>query len=737
MHFTNVLIVITDQYSYDLQMAKIIKVAIPAPLFGHFDYLNIHDKAIEPGCRVNVQFGRRHMLGVVVGSAATSNIDPKKLRKITRVIDAQPVVSEKNLQLAHWLAGYYHHPLGEVIFAMLPHALRQGNCVTEIELTQTGREILSSNLRAKKQLELCNALAERTQIRSDLRQNFSSAIIKACFEKNYIQEVASTITVSATIDPTLKQAAKTANDEQLAAIEAIAKQSDFGCFLLFGITGSGKTEIYLQSIQKVLQKNMQALILVPEISLTAQTINRFKQRFNTTVTALNSSLTNSARFKNWKLGASAQAGIVIGTRSAIFAELPRLGIIIIDEEHDESYKQQSNLKYHARDVAIWRAKNLDIPIILGSATPSLESWQNIERKNFSLLTLSQRAQNSILPTIKIIDQRGLPQQKILHDDIISHCKNVIENGKQILFFLNRRGYSEVCLCFNCGHEERCTSCDGRLILHKNPPRLSCHRCDKRYKFHADCQKCAQSQIQGIGIGTQQLEAILQQRFPGEKTIRIDRDTTGQRGSLDAMLKSAHQNEAKILIGTQMLAKGHDFDNLDSVVIINADCGLFSTDFRAEENLAQLISQVSGRAGRRNTQGSVLIQTLCPDNPLWEKVQRNCYSSIAQGILSLRQDAMLPPFTHQVLISCEDNNKQKAEQRLGVIAAQALAMQQTFPLVQISSPQPAPIARIKDKYRWQLWLQSGSRSQMHTMLSALASNGRLNGVQIDVTPLQIM
>lgn len=722
-------------------MTTIIEIAVPAPLYDNFDYLPSATETTPPqiGARVAVPFGRRSLIGIVVGQKKSSKIKNNKLRRIHHTIDTHVFFNTKNIELATWIANYYHHPLGEVLNLMLPQRMRQGldGPGFYFEITEAGKQFCQQQARAKKQLQLCQKVnadgkTEPQQLRD---AGFSTSTINNCIKNNYIKKTAAQNRICQTINPELAETPIKVNHEQQIAIDAVNKCEQFQCFLLSGVTGSGKTEVYLQAIETCLKRNLQALVLIPEISLTAQTIARFTQRFKTKVACLHSKLNATERSNAWQQAAFAQAGILIGTRSALFAPMPRLGIIIVDEEHDQSYKQQSKLLYHARDVAIYRAKQNNIPILLGSATPSLESWHNVKKGKYNLLELKNRANKTPLPSIEIIDmQKQANKYELISSELKQIIKNTISKNQQILIFLNRRGWAPVYMCHGCGWRATCNKCSADLVLHKNPNVLRCHRCDFRCKLETDCSSCNQNQIKPLGVGTQQLEEYLQTSFD-VNVLRIDRDSTRRRGQLDNMLQLARDNQAQILVGTQMLAKGHHIPNITKVIILNADCGLFSTDFHANENLAQLIHQVAGRSGRGEEQGKVYIQSLHKDHPLWDKICNAPYAEIADQMLAEREASSLPPVTFQALLCCEDKSAQIAEQKLTQIKTELSKL--NCHNVSIYGPIPAPIERINAKYRAQLWLQSKHRIHIQKLIAQLINTSapQLNKVSIDIDPKQ--
>ena len=576
----------------------ILHIALQSPFYHCFDYLapaNCAPATLQPGVRVKVPFGTKERIGVLLSVDHKTELAISKLKPALAVIDKEPLLPEKLLQLIHWTHDYYHHPIGDTIFTALPKLLREGREVDDLVIPLP-------------------------PINND----------------------------EATIP--------TPTTHQQKAIDAITTTSGFQPFVLDGVTGSGKTEVYLRVIEQIIQQKKQALVLVPEIGLTPQTVTRFQNRFSVPIAILHSQLTDKERLHAWLLAKSGAAAIIIGTRSAIFTPLKTPGIIILDEEHDQSFKQQSGLRYSARDIAVVRAKQENIPIILGSATPSLESLYNVKRKNYLRLHLPERTGTATHPTFNLIDLRNQKSHAGLSETLIQNIRKHLTNNGQVLIFLNRRGYAPTLICHSCGWVAECKRCDARMTIHQQPKYLHCHHCGATHPVIKKCPQCSYEQLSPLGTGTERLEETLSTIFPDYPLTRMDRDTTRKKNALHDLLKVINNNEPRILIGTQMLAKGHHFPNVTLAAILDADTGLLSSDFRATENIAQLITQVAGRAGRAEKPGEVFIQTYNPQHPLLLQLIEHGYHKFANTTLKERQAAQLPPFAYFALLRAEAKNK---------------------------------------------------------------------------------
>ena len=638
-------------------MSTILQVAVPTPLFYQcFDYLipeSIAHAKLRPGMLLKVPFGRRKCVGVLLDLTSHSSLPAERLRAIYAVLDGEPL-SSSLLQLCRFASDYYHYPIGEVILGALPRLIRQGKKVGDRKIDD---------------------------------------------------------------DPPLESPlALELNPYQQHAVDEIIKRKEFQPYLLAGVTGSGKTEVYLRCIETLIQKNKQVLILIPEIGLTPQTLKRCRERFNVPIVVLHSNLTDKKRAQAWLMAKNGVARIVIGTRSTIFTPLLNPGIIILDEEHDLSFKQQSGFRYSARDLAVIRGQIENIPVVLGTATPSFESFYNVKRKRYRLLSLPNRAGNAHLPTVTVVDLRKKKLMAGMSEDLLFSIEGHIKNNGQVLLFLNRRGYAPTLLCHGCGWIIHCHRCDARLTLHSHPKRLYCHHCGVSEKIPACCSRCRQCELIEMGLGTEQLELKLQERFPDYSIVRIDRDSTRTKNSMENKLNLVRNRKAPILIGTQMITKGHHFTHLTLVAIIDADSGFYSADFRAAERMGQLLTQVSGRAGRAEQMGEVFIQTHHPDNRFLIILLKEGYEAFAKALLNERKMAALPPYTHLALLRAEAVRRNLPRDFLMVIKQRLVDIVDKE--VDVLGPIPSVMERKAGRYRYQLLFQAKSRTRLHQMLKKL-------------------
>lgn len=696
----------------------IAHIALPVPLYQLYDYRLT--QPAEVGMRVKVPFGKRDAIGVIVNIDQQTDVPIECLKDISEIIDNQPLFTPAVWQLLNWAVSYYHFPIGEVIFHAMPVLLRQGKQASKAEikqwqLTELGKNCdLKSLSRSYKQQLLLTSLKNKTFSEND----FSANIFHQLEKKQLIKQVSVTPdTVEWQSHFSTNPTSIRLNEEQAKAIASVNKQNQkFNVFLLEGITGSGKTEVYLNILSNILSAGKQALILVPEIGLTPQTIKRFKQRFNAPIDILHSGLTDKQRFEVWLRSRYGENAIVVGTRSALFTPFKHLGMIIIDEEHDNSYKQQEGWRYHARDLAIIRAKIENIPIILGSATPSLETLNNAQNQKYQLLQLTQRAGDASLAQQSILDIRGLVLCAGLSQPLIDQIKKHLSNNNQVMLFLNRRGFSPSIICHDCGWIAECPRCDMPYTYHQKQHKLICHYCDTPRALPHQCPKCGSTHLIPIGFGTEQLEKQLEILFPNIKISRIDRDTVSKKGALDNYLKEIQQGGAHILVGTQILAKGHHFPDVTLVGIVDVDGALFSSDFRATERFAQIYTQVSGRAGREAKTGEVILQTYHPDHPLLNVLLSKGYQEFAKFTLQERRQTHLPPFSYQVMIRAADRNNHHAPNFLQQIHdwLKSLDDHRLWQLGPMPSNQPKKAGY----YRWQLLLQHTHRQQLQHILDQL-------------------
>jgi primosomal protein N' (replication factor Y) len=710
----------------------ILRVALNAPLRNLFDYLPPDDCPVEtvaPGQRLQVPFGKgSERIGIIISISKTSVVPKHKLKKAITLLDEVPLLSKKHLQIIEWASHYYHHPIGDVAFTSIPAALRKGKAAKiQLEpvwrLTGTGKKLDPDELsRAKKQLTLFRFIRQYPDgvSQSQITNKFENSRqpLGALYTKKLIEKM-STSAARITSETLSSQHEDpwylTPNKEQQYAIDKIVSSSAaYHAFLLNGITGSGKTEVYLQVIRHILGSGKQALVLVPEIGLTSQFIDLIKKRFGTTVIVLHSGLTEGERLLGWLKARDGQAPIVLGTRSAIWTPMPNLGMIIIDEEHDLSYKQQDGLRYSARDLALIRGQREKIPVLLGSATPSMESIKNARDERYQELRLTKRVSNSKLPDIKIHDVRNEKMHGAISQYLLKNIKLCLKNKQQVLLFLNRRGYAPVIMCHDCGFISQCPRCNVYMTFHKHKNRLYCHHCEHNERLPEMCPDCSSHQLFELGHGTERLAETLAELLPEAKILRIDRDSTRRKGTMQTMLEDIHAGDADILIGTQMLAKGHHFPNVTLVGIVDADRGLFSVDYRASERMAQIFMQVSGRAGRGGYPGTVIVQTHYPDHPLLNKLAIHDYEQFTQLLLEERQQTQLPPFSYQALLRAESNNQQVAIKFLNIAKTKLQAL--TDGKLDICGPVLAPMEKRAGRYRFQLLIQSGNRHTMKRFLT---------------------
>ena len=708
---------------------RYLQLALPSPLRQTFDYI-LPAKMDPPppvGARVRVPFGKQTLTGIVLAITEHASIDESRLRPAEEALDNEPVLPDSLFRLLRWAADYYQHPVGEVFDTALPVLLRQGEPLaapgeTRWVATRLGQlyPLDGTIKRAPKQVAALTTLrAYPDGIIPPLLASLGveRPTLLALEKKGLAEPVTLTPPAQEKASALLKEPPLTLNAEQQAAVSAINNNLGvFKPFLLFGVTGSGKTEVYLQAIAATLARGEQALVLVPEIGLTPQIVTRFKARFQTEIAVLHSARNERERMDAWRAARSGRAGIVIGTRSAVFTPLARPGLLIVDEEHDLSFKQHEGFRYHARDLAVRRAQLEGIPIVLGSATPALESLANAKAERYALLRLKERAANAREPDFKLIDLRHQPTREGFTDSLLKAMATTLQKGEQVLVFLNRRGYAPVLLCHDCGWHAKCRRCDARPTLHRNPVRLHCHHCGAEGAPPRACPSCGSVDLRPVGLGTERVEDLLRARFPSVPLFRIDRDSTRRKDALSNITNAIHGSEAAILVGTQMLAKGHHFPRVTLVALLDMDGGLFGADFRAAEHTAQLILQVAGRAGRAERPGLVLLQTHQPEHPLLHELITQGYSAFAERALSERQLLSFPPYGRLVLFRAEATQAELPSAFLQSVidAAESLGC----PEVQRWGPVPAPMERRAGRFRAHLLLQSAERAPLRELVSAL-------------------
>ena len=698
-----------------------LRVALPVPLPRLFDYLpppGMEVDAIAEGCRLRVPFGGREVVGLVVGRGQG---EPGiELRQALAAPDDAPLLAGELLASLRWLAGYLHAPLGEVLASALPAALRRGEPLPDTTLfgwalTEAGRTALPS-LRSGKPRSLAGVLDQpRNEDWLDAHSPRWRAPMRSLRERGLAERV-----VLHQAPAAIPRPGPAPNPEQAEAAAAIAASEGFAPFLLDGVTGSGKTEVYLQAITDCLARGRQALVLVPEIGLTPQLLARFRERLGIAVDALHSGLSDGERARVWTRALRGQAQVVVGTRSAVFLPLPRAGLIVVDEEHDGSYKQFDGLRYHARDFALVRGKALGVPVVLGSATPSLESLHNAVGGRYRHLRLRRRAGTAQPPSVRVLDVRKRTLHAGLCDDALAAIRAALDAKGQVLVFRNRRGYAPVLLCHDCGWSAHCARCSTPeravpMTVHAQGRRLQCHHCGQRRAAPQACPDCASLALRPQGHGTERIEEELAARFADVPVLRIDRGSTGHRDALQAHLQ-ALGTAPGILVGTQMLAKGHDLPGLVLVVVVGIDEGLFSADFRSAEKLAQLLVQVAGRAGRGERAGTVLLQTHHPQHPLLQTLVGAGYHAFAEGELAQREAAGFPPFAHLALLRAE---AQQVDPPLRFLQAAAALLPAEAGGVEVHGPLPAPMPRRAGYQRMQLLLASGERGRLQRALALLA------------------
>jgi primosomal protein N' (replication factor Y) len=698
-------------------MITVLNIAVPCPLRRSFDYLsNDHTIAWTPGLRVEVPFGSRQLIGVVLSVSEKEPQEITALKPIIRAIDTVSILPSELLVLTKWISDYYHHAIGDCFQAVMPKQLRKGK-VAEIQqdvfwnLTEVSEQALG-----KKQQEVVNFLKQYSE---PLSQQHIYQELGQC--RSVLNALEQKSLISQTFAPKrpVKNETPTEcilNSEQQRLIDNVNQSAiGFSPYLLHGITGSGKTEVYIELAKQELKEGKQVLVLIPEIGLTNQFVERFKQRLSAHIVVLHSAISDGERTQSWLLAQQGLIDIVIGTRSAVFTPLPRLGLIVIDEEHDASYKQQDGLRYHARNIALVRAQRSQIPIILGSATPSLESLLNVEQERFKLLSLTERATGAKLPKVTVVDSDGPKADSALSSFLFDAIQREIKLGNQVLLFINRRGFAPVLMCHECGWQATCVHCDAKLIVHQQRNLLCCHHCGAMQRLLTDCPKCHHPELNTYGAGTEQIEHNLERYFPDVPVLRIDRDSTQRVNAFSELIEDINKGEPRILVGTQMLAKGHDFHNVTLVGVLDADQGLFSADFRASESLAQLVVQVTGRAGRGDKKGEVIIQTSQPSHPFWNELLKKGYSYSAKKILQERQALMMPPYGALCIIRAEDKQNELAMNLLSEMLV--ILNENKHQDVMVYGPVPAMMEKRAGRYRAQLMISCLHRKPLHQLLDA--------------------
>jgi len=729
-----------------------VQVAVPVPMRQLFTYLvpeEMQQQPIHIGERVAVSFGARQVIAIVVSISNEFDIDVRKIKPISKRLNDTFHLSDTLVNFLKLCANYYHHPIGDVFQQALPKLLRQ---VKKLELQPpmvwhseditdlTQKQLEKIATKAPKQYALYQ-LIDKHQGTSwaELRTlGYSKAQLNALSAKTLIIERKQQSHQFVWQKSALAQENKQVLSTEQAIIVAAINQSleQFTCHLIDGVTGSGKTEVYLQAMENVLANHQQVLVIVPEIGLTPQTLLRFEQRFNVPICLHHSNLNDTERLDTWLNAQQSSAAIIIGTRSAIFSPLHRLGMIIVDEEHDSSLKQQDSFRYHGRDIAILRARQLNIPIILGSATPSFESLQNALSGKYQYHQLHKRAGASRKAKISLIDVAKQQMEFGLSGSLKHEIKQTLARGEQVLVFLNRRGYAPAINCQECHWLCDCQRCDKPYTFHQKQQLMICHHCGSQKRVPRQCPSCGSIRIAPVGQGTEQLEQRISDIFPDVSVVRIDRDSTRRKGELTKLLQEITEKKHQLLIGTQMLAKGHHFPEVTLVAVLDGDGALFSFDFRASENMAQLLIQVAGRAGRASKPGKVLVQTSYPDHPLLQDLVHNGYQHFARQALIERKQARLPPFSFQALIRAEANYPSYPEKFLRTLTEQTLIN------CEFAGPVPAAMEKKAGKFRYHLILQSKSRKELHIailqLLTVIQKNEFYHKVRwsLDIDPIDL-
>ena len=709
---------------------SIVRVALDVPLPTLFDYTVEEGIAVAPGSRVIVPFGRRQMVGVVMESVATTEVPPERIKPVTQVLHDSAPLSAGLLDLLRFCSDYYRYPIGQTVLSALPARLRSdkpiiSKPILSYRLSASGAELDLESFPKRKvvQRRILAKLAEQPCNLAQLKalSATAGAQLKVLVQEGWVESVVPSTTLSMNLTPYrttqhIFDNAHTLTGEQQLAVDAVTHAQGYACFLLHGITGSGKTEVYVHLMHQVLQRGGQVLLLVPEINLTPQLESYFRSRFpDVNMVSLHSGLSEGERLHNWQQAQLGAAQIVLGTRLSVFAELPGLALIIVDEEHDSSFKQQDGLRYSARDVAIFRASQCGVPIVLGSATPSLESYHNAQSGRYRMLRLTGRAlAGARLPAVRCININQTVMHHGISENLLREIGLRIANREQSLLFINRRGYAPVLMCTGCGWLSGCKHCAGKMVLHLKDQRLRCHHCGYQIRVPHACPSCGNADLHPVGSGTQRVESVLQERFPEARVLRVDRDSTRNKRAWQAMREQIHANEVDILVGTQMLAKGHDFPALTLVGVLNPDSALYSSDFRAPEKLFAQLVQVAGRAGRADRPGEVIIQTEFPDHPLFRALQTHDFEGWAASQLAERQMAGFPPFVYQAMLRAEGKVESEVYAYLNHARAAGIALQHE---VEVLGVVPAALSRRANHLRGQLLIQAESRKVLQQFLRA--------------------
>ena len=731
------------------QPVTIFSFAIDLPLYHLFDYSMDEALAGQPGQRFMVPFGKGEKVGLLVAPVAQSKHESGKIKPVRASLDSEPIMSDSLMKLAGWMASYYCQPLSEVLFNCLPRYCRQPRSLKPTGLhywvaQETGPELINTlHKKAPRQFQIFQSILnserglnafELRVIHSGWRQQVNSLQKKGLVVTQWRENLP--------VQPQPRIAGPKLTSAQKQIVDTIKPVLDkFQVHLIQGVTGSGKTEIYLDLMKQVIASGKQVIYLVPEIGLTPQLLQRLQQRLGSTVVSSHSGQSDFLRYQSWDQFKRGVVPVLIGTRSALFSDSPLLGLIIVDEEHDASYRQQDGLRYHARDVAIKRAQMLNIPIILGSATPSLESLHNLEKPYYRLHKLDQRPNNACPPRIQLVDCNHAPLNSGCSAQLLQAMEKHLDRHGQVLLYLNRRGFAPVVMCHDCGWQASCYQCDARLTLHQSLNKLICHHCSYSLAVPSTCPDCGAAEIFHYGVGTQQLERFLKTRFAQLPIIRIDRDSVSSAKPMDSLLQPVRAGDPCILIGTQMLAKGHDYPNITLVGILDADQALYSSFYRATERLVQTVLQVSGRAGRAEKGGQALLQTAFPNHPLMRSLCSQGYSQLVKPMLEERRLLGFPPYARAVSFLVDASDLSAAMQRLQRLKDDINTLSASAD-VKIIGPIPALMTRRLGRFRAQLSVLADDIRPVRLLMNALMPqirgmrNSESSRLVIDVDPVDL-
>ncbi len=728
-------------------MTSVLRIAIPSLMPDCLDYLPNGQK-VQPGMRVKISLRGKDCIGIVISEEQDTEVPVKKLKPIIRVVDKKAVIPDSLLSLLRWVSWYYHYPLGGVLKVALPRLLRLDKSLPPdtIEVWRVCRgRVQDSELpkRAFKQRALLEWLgklegADKTLL--DIEFKNWRTPLKSLEQKGWVERQQVKIKKHMTA-PCSAPRHKLNADQQKVVKAMLAEFDNFSCTLLEGVTGSGKTEVYLELCEFVLKQKKQVLVLVPEIALTIQTVARFRERFGQSVQVFHSGLSDSERLRIWSFALDGTVRIVIGTRSASFLPFKQLGLIVVDEEHDSSYKQMESLRYHARDMSVKRAQLEGVPILLGSATPALETLHNALDNRYKHQRLMRRAGNAVMPNFHIIDVRGKWLDGGLSEPLIRMIDARIKKQEQVLLFINRRGFAPLIMCRQCGEALTCTHCDAYLVYHKHINKLVCHHCDARFAVPQQCPKCQSDRLEPIGVGTQQIEEKIQTLFPDARTVRIDTDVVRRKDALAQRLEQIHAKQVDIIVGTQILTKGHHLPGITLTCVVDMDQGLFSPDFRSTERLAQLITQVGGRSGRGDVVGDVVLQTHHPDHPLLRTLLRKGYSALSANLLHERQQVGLPPYCHLTLLRVKAQQPNLSIEFLHRVERHAKQLAQGVQ-VHVYPPIPAMMEKRAGYHHACMLFEASNASVLNRYVAKLTKKVKALPVQkdmrwhFDVDPLEI-